>query len=179
MGQQGFLDAGLEVLLALPQFSQEPDQGEHDQLAGFGGRAADSSRDGVTEVFDEFCGALTAAVAVGFEPVRHPQLAEPGCLRFGGKPTQERQADRDVELAEQTDRAGEVVLQHRQELVVYRDPVVDQVVAGPDQHPQRDGLRGVGSHNRPAAGVGAQRISQDEGIEPVVLVARRAVADAQ
>ena len=71
------------------------------------------------------------------------------------------------------------MLQHREQLVVHRDPVPDEVVAGTDQHSQRDRVVTVGLYDGPAAGVGAQRVGQDERVEPVVLVARRPVAGTQ
>ena len=122
---------------------------------------------------------MTSLASVGREPVTQSGLREPGGLGLGGKAAQERQTDRDVELVEQPNGAGEVVLQHRQELVVDRDPMIDQVVPGADQHPKSDGLGAVGLHNRPATRVGAQCVGQDVGVEAVVLVACRSVSGAQ
>jgi hypothetical protein len=65
------------------------------------------------------------------------------------------------------------------ELVGQRDPVDHQVLAGSHHRPQRHRRCGV-RHQRPQPrSVGAQRVREDERVEPVILVARRAVAAAQ
>ena len=80
---------------------------------------------------------------------------------------------------EQADGAGQHVAQVRAELVGRGDTVVDQVLAGAAGAAQRDGGVGVG-YQRPQPGpVGAQGVGEHEGVEPVVLVAGRAVAAAQ
>ncbi len=80
---------------------------------------------------------------------------------------------------EQTDGTGEMVLQRCQQLVVHCDAVSDEVLTCTNQGTKRPCCITVRAHDRPAVRIGAQRISQDEGIEPVVLVARRSVSGPQ
>src|SRR5690606_30867012 len=92
---------------------------------------------------------------------------------------QEPQADLGVQVLEETHGAGERGLQVGAQLVAQRDAVLDQFAAGPDGGAQ--GLGGfavVGQRPQPGA-VGAQGVGQDVGVEPVVLVAGRAVTAAQ
>ena len=113
---------------------------------------------------------------------------QPGGQAFGREPVgavlaveagQERQADRRVEVGEQTDRAGEHDFQVRAQLVGHGDPVGDEVFAGAAGLAQGDGGRGVGQQRVQPGSVGAQGVGEHEGVEPVVLVAGRAVAAAQ
>jgi len=58
------------------------------------------------------------------------------------------------------------------QLVAQRDPVMDQVFAGPDRRAQRDRGRTVRSQRSQPQPVGAQRVRQHKRVEPVVLVPR-------
>jgi hypothetical protein len=69
-------------------------------------------------------------------------------------------------------RTGEHDLQVGAELVGHRDPVGDEILAGAAGLPQRDGRRAVRDQRREPGPVGAQRVGQDERVEPLVLVAR-------
>jgi hypothetical protein len=65
------------------------------------------------------------------------------------------------------------------QLVAQRDPMMDQILASANRRTQRDRgwtVRGQGAQSQP---VGAQRVGQHKRVEPVVLVARLAVAAAQ
>ena len=84
-----------------------------------------------------------------------------------------------VQLVEQADRAGEGGFEVGAQLVAYRDPVADQVLAGPAGLAQGDGGRGVRQQRAQPGPVGAQRIGQHERVEPVVLVTRRPVPRPQ
>jgi len=80
---------------------------------------------------------------------------------------------------EQPDRGREEHLQMRAKLVAQGYPMDHQVLAGPHRRAQRHRRRRV-RNQRPEPGpVGAQGVGQDERVEPVVLVARRAVAATQ
>ena len=74
---------------------------------------------------------------------------------------------------------GKTLLQVGAQLVGHRDAVADQVLAGPAGAAQRDGGRAVGDQRAQPGPVGAQGVGQHERVEPVVLVAGRAVAAAQ
>jgi len=92
---------------------------------------------------------------------------------------QETQADRGVDVAEQADRAGEDQLQVGAELIGDRDPVGDEILAGPAGLPQRDGLWAVRDQRPEPGPVGTQRVGQHVRVEPVVLVAGRPVSAAK
>ena len=70
---------------------------------------------------------------------------------------------------------GKVRLQVGAELVAQRDAVRDQVPTGPHSGPQRPGGLGVVGQRPQPGPVGAHGVGQHVGVEPVVLVARRAV----
>lgn len=55
-------------------------------------------------------------------------------LGFGREAPQECQAESDVELAEEVERTGKIVLRHGQKLVAHRDPVPDQLLVGKHVH---------------------------------------------
>ena len=85
-----------------------------------------------------------------------------------------------VDVGEQADGAGEDALRRcARSWLASRDPVADQVLAGAAGAAQRDGGRGVGDQWAQPGAVGAQGVGQHVGVEPVVLVAGRAVAAAQ
>jgi hypothetical protein len=65
------------------------------------------------------------------------------------------------------------------QLVGGADSVRDQVAAGAAGAAQRGGLGAVGDQRVQPGPVGAQRVGEDERVEPVVFVAGRAVAAAQ
>ena len=67
----------------------------------------------------------------------------------------------------------------RAQLVGHRDPVGDQVFAGADGLAQRGRGGLIDQQRAQPAPVGAHDIGQHVGVEPVVLVAGRAVAGAQ
>ncbi len=67
----------------------------------------------------------------------------------------------------------------RPELIRQRDPVGDQVLPGPHRRSEHDRGRGVGDERAQPGPVGAQRVSEHEGVEPIVLVPGRATATAQ
>jgi len=82
---------------------------------------------------------------------------------------QERQADLAVQLREQPDGAGKRPGEMGTQLVARRDPVRHQVTAGAHGRPQGSG-RGRVHHQRTQPGaIRAQRVSQHERVEPVVL----------
>jgi hypothetical protein len=95
------------------------------------------------------------------------------------KRARKRRLIRTVQVGEQPDRAGEGGLQVGAQLVGQRDPVADEVLAGPagrPQHHRRGRVRGQRAQPGP---IGAQRVGEHVGVEAVVLVAGRAVAAAQ
>jgi len=92
---------------------------------------------------------------------------------------QEGQADRRVELAEQASRPGERGQQMSAQLVAHRDPVADQVLAGPAGLPQRDGGGAVWDQRPQPGPVGAQHVGEHVGVEPVILVTRRPIPRPQ
>jgi len=124
-------------------------------------------------------GVGPAAVAGAGQPGGHAPGREPAGAVLGVEAGQERQADRGVKLGEQADGAGEDPLEVLAQLVGDADPVADEVLAGPAGAAQGDGGRLVRDEGAKPGPVGAQRVGQDEGVEPVVLVAGRAVAAAQ
>ena len=65
------------------------------------------------------------------------------------------------------------------QLVGHTHAVGDEVLAGAAGSAQRDGGRTVGGQRAQAGAVGAQGVSEHEGIEAVVFVAGRTVASAQ
>jgi hypothetical protein len=81
--------------------------------------------------------------------------------------------------ANSPDGAGKGLQQVRPELVGKRQPMLDEVLAGPDQCSEGSGGIGVRTKRSQAVAIGAKDVGQDVGIEAVVLVAGRAVAKAQ
>jgi len=65
------------------------------------------------------------------------------------------------------------------QLVAHRDPVADQVLAGPAGLPQRDGGGAVWDQRPQPRPVGAQHVREHAGIEPVILVTRRPIPGPQ
>jgi len=124
-------------------------------------------------------GVDPAAVADAGQPGGHALGREPAGAVLGVEAGQERQADRGVELREQADGAGEDPLEVLAQLVGDADPVADEVLAGPARAAQGDGLRLVRDEGAQPGAFRAQRVGQDERVEPVVLVAGRAVPAAQ
>ena len=141
---------------------------------GAGGAAGRGEQAGV-----QHGGVDPAGVALLGQPVAQPCGREPVGPVLGVEAGQERQADRGVEVGEQADGAGEDVAQVGAQLVGRGDAVLDQVLAGPAGAAQRDGGVGVGDQRAQPGPVGAQGVGQHVGVEPVVLVAGRAVAAAQ
>jgi hypothetical protein len=108
------------------------------------------------------------------EPSRFSESQAP--LGGGGEPFEEAQRDRAVDVSEQADSAGEDDAQVGPQLVGDRDPVLDEVLAGPHVAAQGDCRRRVGFEAAPAVSVGAQAVSEHVGVGPVGLVAGGAVA---
>ena len=69
----------------------------------------------------------------------------------------------------QPDRAGKGQLQRRSQLVDQSDADLDQVLSGADQRAQPGRGRGVAGQVGVAVAVGAHRVGQQIGVEPVVL----------
>ena len=133
----------------------------------------------VGEAAVELGGGLAAAVAVGAQPGR--RAASPTARRRGRRTgtvpgTAARSGCR---CREQADGAGEHDAQVGAQLVGDRDPVLDEVLAGPDVAAQRDRGRRVGLEAAPAVPVGAQAVGEHVGVGAVGLVARGAVALTQ
>jgi hypothetical protein len=157
------LDPGLQGGGLDAQLGEQFHQRANDQLAGRGGWCWRACVGGLVQMVQELACAVPAAVAVGLEPGGHAGFGQPCRVGLGREPTQERQADRDIEPGEQSDRIREVLLQDGEQLVMDRDAMGDQVAAGPDLHPQRDRGREVRLHRLPPAGVGPYRVGEHEG----------------
>jgi hypothetical protein len=95
------------------------------------------------------------------------------------KRVKNEQADRRVEVGEQSDCAGEHDVQVRAQLVGHGDAVGDEVFAGATGLAQGDGGRGVGQQRVQPGSVGAQGVGEHERVEAVVFVAGRTVATTQ
>jgi len=113
---------------------------------------------------------------------------QPGGQAFGREPVgtvlaveaaQEAQADRAVDVGEQTDSTWKDTAQMLAQLVSQCDPMSDKVLAGAASAAQCDGSRTIGSQRTQAGTIGAQGIGEHEGIETIVFVAGRTVASAQ
>jgi hypothetical protein len=131
------------------------------------------------EVGVQRSGIATAWVSGRTQPATQAGRGEPVGLFLGVEAGQESQADGAVQGGEQPDSAGEDVFEVLTQLVGHRDPVSDEVFAGPAGGAQRGGGRGVRGERPQSSAVGAQRVSQHERVEPVVFVAGRTVATAQ
>ena len=108
--------------------------------------------------------------ALGREPVGAVLAVEAG---------QEGQADRAVELGEQTDGAGEHNFQVRAQLVGHADPVATRSLRARQVRRKATVARAVGDQRAQPGTVGTQGVGEYIGVEPVVLVAGRTVASAQ
>ena len=158
--------------------AQHGDERGGDGGGGVPGRAGRAGG-GVAQPGVQGLGWGAAAVAHRGQPGRQALRGEPVGTILGGEALQEAQADVGVDVGEQPDRAGEHDLQVGAQLVGHRDPVGDQVAAGPHALAQRGGGRGVDQQRAQPAPVGAHDIGQHVGVEAVVLVPGRAVAAAQ
>jgi hypothetical protein len=78
---------------------------------------------------------------------------------------QERQADRGVDVGEESDHAGQHGAQVCAPLVGDRDAVADEVLAGAAGPAQGRGLGPVGGQRSQAGAVGAQGVGQDVGVD--------------
>ena len=172
--------AGLAVngVAPLGEGGQDAEQGAGDAGVGLavaaGGAAGCSGQAGVQDG-----GVGVAAVAHAGQPGGEAPGTEPVGAVLGVEAGQERQADRGVDLGEQAGCAGEGIAQVGAELVRDGDAVADEVLAGAAGAAQRNGRGGVRGQGRQPGPVGAQRVGQDERVEPVVLVPGRPVAATQ
>src|SRR5271170_3490119 len=180
VGVQGELLADLlrQGLDLAGQDDQDGVQGAGDAGVGqavvAGGAAGCGGQPGVQDG-----GVGAAAVAGAGQPGSQAPGAEPVGAVLGVEAGEEAQADRRVDLGEQPGAARERKLQVGAELVRGRDPVADEVLTSPAGAAQADRGRAVGDQRCQPGAVGAQGVGQDERVEPVVLVAGRAVPAAQ
>ena len=122
-------------------------------------------------------GAGAATWCAGEPAVEHSRVGaaavtdagQPGGQAFGREPVgavlaveagQEGQADRAVEVGEQTDCAGEHDFQVRAQLVGHGNPVGDEVFAGAAGLAQGDGGRAVGQQRGQPGTVGTQGVGE-------------------
>ena len=96
-------------------------------------------------------------------------LGEGGGGVAGGIAAQERDRGWRVQLVEPPDGAGNPAFQLAGELVDQRDPGLDQVLAGARQRPQDLGRLAVWGERGQAVAVGAQHISQQQGVGGIGL----------
>jgi hypothetical protein len=100
-------------------------------------------------------GIGAAGVADAGQPLAQPGRGEPVGAVLGAEASQERQADRGVDLLEEADRTGQGVAQVRAQLVGQADAVTDEVLAGPAGAAQRDGRGAVRDERAQPGAVGA------------------------
>ncbi len=123
----------------------------------------------------------TAAVASGGQPAGQALDRQPVRAVLAvetGQKRQKREADRRVKVSEQPHTRKDDA-QVRAQLIGQRNPVGDEVFAGAAGPAQGGRGRGVGQQGAQPGPVGAQRVGEHERVEPVVLVASRAVTTAQ
>jgi hypothetical protein len=162
-------DAGFQGLDLGGQRGQHGCQGRGDRCLGGALRASRAGSCGSQPGAQDAGRGRVAAGGNGLQPRGHLLLIDSGDGAAGAETGQERQADRAVQLVEQAGRGGERHGQVGAQLVTRRDPVRDQVPAGPDRCPQRDRRGRVGDRRPQPGPVRAQRVRQHERIEPVVL----------
>ena len=132
-------DLGRQGVDLVGQGGQHGQQGAGD--VGLGGAVvAVAPRGAAVSRACSIGGVDPAAVADGGQPGRRRfgEASRPGP---GVEAGQEGQADRGVDVGEQPDRAGKHVVQVGAQLVGHGHPVGDQVFAGPQVAPQREGGR--------------------------------------
>jgi hypothetical protein len=145
------------------------DQGERDLAARFGlERAGAPARAGVRAA-ERLARVAARAVVLASEEARHPLLGERARVGRGRVALEERQRDRAVDLGEPVGGAGPEGLQLRARLVREGDPLVDEILAGARERPQRLGLIAVGHEHREAMAVGARERGEHERVEAVAL----------
>src|SRR5215212_1916322 len=132
VGMQGELlsDVGRQGVDLVDQCGEDGQQGVGDVGLGVA-VVAGCATGGGDEPGVQLGGVDPAAVADAGQPRGQTFRAEPVGPVLAVEPGQERQADRGVNLGEQPDGAGEGGAEVGAELVGHRDPVVDQVFAGP------------------------------------------------
>lgn len=154
------------------------DQGAGDVCVGGAVVTGDTAR-GAGESTMEHGRVDAAAVAGGGQPGGQALDRPPVRAVLAVEAGQKRQADRRVKVGEQPDHARKDDAQVRAQLIGQRHPVPDKVFAGATGPAQGGRSRGVRHQGAQPGPVGAQRVGKHERVEPVVLVAGRAVTTAQ
>ena len=131
------------------------------------------------ETYEEGGGRRSAAVADAAQPNGESLGGEPVCSLLAVEALEEAQADGAVDVSEQADRSGEHALEVCSQLIGECDPMRDQVFARPTGSSQGDGGWGIGDERAQSSTIGAKHVSEDEGVEAVVLVAGGPIAGAQ
>ena len=178
MGVEELVEAGVELVDLGSQRFEHVDVGEGDRSAGVAFVAVDPGGCGDQPVV-ELSGGLAAAVAVGPHPCVESLLGQPVRSGCGREPLEEPQRDRAVDVAEQSDGAGEHDSQVGAELVRDRDASLDEVLASTHMSADRDRCRRVRLQRSPAVPVSAQAVGEYVGVGSVGLVARRSVTFTQ
>jgi hypothetical protein len=124
---------------------------------------------GGLQAAEQLADGRAAAVVQAAQEGSEGGLGEGGGGVAGGIAAQERDGGWRVQLVEQPDGAGEAAFQLAGELVDQRDPGLDQVLAGARQRPQDLGRLAVWGERGQAVAVGAQHISQQQGVGGIGL----------
>ena len=118
-------------------------------------------------------------VADRAQPVPQPDRESQSALSWLGKRVRNRRLIAESMSRNSPTAPGKVICRWARSWLAIATRACDQVLAGPHRHPQRDGCLASRVSGRSRRPVGAQHVSQHVGVEPVVLVAGRAVAAAQ
>ena len=117
----GVTDLGGEQADLFHDRSQRGDEREDESTAGVGFDLAGAAGWGRAELGEQLTGGLASAVVVAGEEPGEGLLAEPVRVDGAGVALEEREADRAVEIVEQTGSAWPESLQLGSELVAQRD----------------------------------------------------------
>ena len=124
----------------------------------------------------QYGGVDPAAVADAGQPGGEPAGREPVGPVLAVEAGQERQADGAVEVGEQADGTGEEPRRWARSWLASATRWATRSLRARQVARSADGGGAVWDQRPQPGPVGAQRVGEDEGVEPVVLVARRAVA---
>src|SRR5438093_6338384 len=176
VGGDGVLDGRGELDQLREERVENAHESAHELALGLGLRRAAETGRCAAQPLEKERGGTPAAVAVLGKEVRQALVPETlGTLR-GGVAIEEGKGDRRVHLGEDGGRARPEALEQRAQLVGERDTLMDQVVPGAHQGPQRASLIGKRPKGTEAVAVGAQQIGEDERVAWIALALGRRVA---
>jgi len=169
-------DPRLERAELVEERAEHRDEGAHEVPARVRLEGAGVAGRGGAEAREELGRGSTSRVPVPREEAREAARGEPRRVRRRRVRIEEGEADRAVDVGEESRGAGPRGLEQRAELVGEADAGRDQVVARAHGGPEGAGRVARRLEAGEAVAVGAQQVGRDVGVGRVALRARARVA---